>query len=63
MNGTVTTASTGAKRNFGFDELCPGMTMNDMHSDIYVVAGDDFFKKYRGGETIRMPLGISSVTG
>ncbi len=51
-----------SKKLFGFDELYPGMTMNDMHSDLYVVAGDDFFRKYRGGEAIRMPLGIGSVT-
>ncbi len=52
-----------SKKIFGFDELCPGMSMNDMHSDLYVVAGDDFFRKYKGGESIRMPLGVSSVTG
>lgn len=49
-------------KQFGLDELCPGMTMNDLHRDLYVVAGDDFFRKYRGGETIRIPLGISAVT-
>jgi hypothetical protein len=52
-----------SKKYFGFDELCPGMSMIDLHKDLYVVAGDDFFRKYRGGESIRMPLGISSVTG
>lgn len=51
-----------SKKEFGLDELCPGMTMNDLHGDLYIVAGDDFFKGYRGGETIRMPLGVSSVT-
>lgn len=51
-----------SKKEFGFDELCPGMTMKDLQTDLYVVAGDNFFHKYRGGETIRMPLGISAVT-
>jgi len=50
------------KKEFGFDELCPGMTMGDLQRDIYVVAGDDFFKKYKGGETIKIPVGVSSVT-
>ena len=50
------------RKEFGLDELCQGMTMNDLHGDLYLVAGDDFFKRYRGGETIRIPLGISTVT-
>jgi len=50
------------KKDFGFDELCPGMTMKDLQKDIYVVAGDDFFKKYKGGSTIQIPVGISAVT-
>jgi len=36
--------------------------MGDLQRDIYVVAGDDFFKKYKGGETIKIPVGVSSVT-
>jgi hypothetical protein len=51
-----------SRKEFGFDELCPGMTMKDLQSDLYVVAGDDFYRKYKGGETIRMPVGIGSVT-
>ena len=33
-----------------------------MQRDLYVVAGDDFFRRYKGGETIRIPVGISAVT-
>jgi hypothetical protein len=51
-----------SKKIFGLDELCSGMSMNDLHTDLYVVPGDDFFRKYRGGESIRIPVGISSVT-
>lgn len=51
-----------SKKEFGFDELCSGMTMADLQKDLYVVAGDDFFGKYKGGETIKMPLGVSAVT-
>ena len=50
------------KKEFGFDELCPGMTMSDLQRDIYVVAGDDFFRRYKGGEQIRIPVGVSAVT-
>lgn len=51
-----------SRKDFGLDELCPGMTISDLHRDLYVVAGDNFFHNYRGGETIRIPVGISAVT-
>jgi len=50
------------KKEFGLDELCPGMAMADFHKDIYVVAGDDFYKEYSGGAKIEMPVGISAVS-
>lgn len=50
------------KKDFGFDELCPGMTMKDLQQDLYVVAGDDFFNKYKGSSSVRIPVGISAVT-
>jgi hypothetical protein len=52
-----------SKKEFGFEDLFQGMTMSDLHCDIYVVAGDDFFRIYKGGETIRIPIGVSAVTG
>ncbi len=51
------------KKIFGLDELCPGMTMKDLHSDLYIVAGKDFFQTYKGGAKFMMPVGISAVTG
>jgi len=50
------------KKMFGLDDLVPGMTMNDLHSDLYVVTGDDFYKEYTAGTTVQIPLGISTVT-
>ncbi len=50
------------KKEFGLDELCPGMTMADFHSDIYVVSGKDFYQTYKGGTTVGIPVGISAVT-
>ncbi|HOW10007.1 MAG TPA: glycoside hydrolase family 2 TIM barrel-domain containing protein [Bacteroidales bacterium] len=50
------------KKDFGFDELCPGMTMKDLQQDLYVVAGDDFFKIYKGGSSVLIPVGVSAVT-
>lgn len=51
-----------SKKDFGLYDLCPGMTMKDLQSDLYVVAGNDFFRKFKGGETVRVPIGISAVT-
>lgn len=51
-----------SKKMFGLDELVPGMTMNDFHSDLYVVAGDNFYQEYLGGSTVKIPVGISAVT-
>jgi hypothetical protein len=51
-----------SKKMFGLDELCPGMSMADFHKDLYVVAGNDFFKEYNGGEPVEIPVGISAVT-
>ncbi len=51
-----------SKKLFGLDEIFPGMKMNDFHSDLYVVAGDDFYKIYKGDSTVQIPVGISAVT-
>ncbi len=51
-----------SKKMFGLDELVPGMTMNDFHANLYVVAGDDFFKNYAAGSTVQIPIGINAVT-
>ena len=47
---------------FGLDELVTGMTMNDFHTDLYVVAGTDFYQTYQGGSTVEIPVGLSAVT-
>jgi hypothetical protein len=50
------------KKMFGLDELAPKMTMNDFHSDLYVIPGDGFYNEYQRAEVVQMPLGISAVT-
>lgn len=51
-----------SKKMFGLDEIVPGMTMNDFHTDLYVVAGDNFYQNYKGGSKVQIPVGISTVT-
>lgn len=50
------------KKMFGLEELVPGMTMNDFHSDLYVVPGDGFYHEFQGAEKVHIPVGISAVT-
>ncbi|MDP4224077.1 MAG: glycoside hydrolase family 2 TIM barrel-domain containing protein, partial [Bacteroidota bacterium] len=50
------------KKDFGLDEIYPGMTMADLQQDLYVVAGDDFFREFKGGETATIPVGVSAVS-
>ena len=51
-----------SKKMFGLDDIVPGMTMNDFHKDLYIVAGDDFYQNYPGGSAVKIPVGISAVT-
>jgi hypothetical protein len=51
-----------SKKEFGLDELFPGMTIKDLHSDLYVVSGKDFFQSFKGGSEVEIPVGISAVT-
>lgn len=50
------------RKDFGLDELFPGMSMQDLQQDLYTVAGEDFFRVYKGGSTVQIPVGISAVT-
>lgn len=51
----------GAKE-WGLDDLCPGMTVRDLHSDMYLIPGDDFFKIVTPGENVTMPITASFTT-
>jgi hypothetical protein len=46
-------------KEFGLDELCPGMTMQDFQSDLYVIPGRDFEQVVAPGTVFTMPMSIS----
>jgi hypothetical protein len=46
----------------GLDELVPGMTLNDFHADIYLSAGNEICKTVQGGEWVKVPLFLSSMS-
>jgi hypothetical protein len=41
----------------------PGMKLNDLHGAVYLSTGNDISKTVNGGETIIVPLYLSSMTG
>ncbi len=46
-------------KKFGLNDIMEGMTINDFHSDFYVVAGEDFYQEYPAGSEIQIPVGLS----
>jgi hypothetical protein len=47
----------------GMDEIMEGMSLNDMHSDFYLSTGNEICKTVQGGEEVKVPLTLSSMTG
>ncbi len=45
-----------SEKDFGLDELCPGMTVSDFHSEMYLIPGKDFEKVVKPGSKITLPL-------
>jgi hypothetical protein len=46
----------------GLEELMPGMKLNDLHADVYLSTGNEICKTVAGGEQVKVPLYLSSMT-
>ena len=46
----------------GLEELVPGMTIKDFHSDIYISTKGEMCRKAKSGETVNVPLVTSFMT-
>ncbi|MBN1560662.1 glycoside hydrolase family 2, partial [candidate division KSB1 bacterium] len=46
----------------GFEELLPGMRLNDLHSEFYISTGQDICHEAAPGETVRVPIYASFMT-
>jgi hypothetical protein len=46
----------------GMEDLMKGMKLNDLHADVYLSTGNEICKTVKGGETVTVPLYISSMT-
>ncbi len=51
-----------SEKIFGFEELCPGMTINDLHHDMYLIPGKDFETIAAPGDTVSIPITASVMT-
>lgn len=52
----------GTKKEFGYGCYVPGMTIADLHSQDFLAVDCEPMKTVRGGETVEVPLVISSFT-
>lgn len=46
----------------GIEELVPGMSLNDLHAQVYLSTGGEISKNVRGGEQVKVPLTLSVMT-
>jgi hypothetical protein len=51
-----------SEKETGFGDIVEGMTLNDLHSDIYISTGNEISRVVRPNEKIALPLFISSMT-
>jgi len=51
-----------SEKETGLGEIVQGMTLNDLHSPIYLSTGNEICRTVRGGETVEVPLFLSSMT-
>ncbi len=49
-------------KKWGLGELCPGMTVSDFHSDIYVIPGSDFETVTPPDSMMTVPVTVSCMT-
>ncbi|MCF8227150.1 MAG: glycoside hydrolase family 2 [Bacteroidales bacterium] len=47
----------------GFGEIFEGMTLNDLHSLVYLSTGNEICTTVKGGEFVEVPLFLSVMTG
>lgn len=52
-----------SEKETGLGEILPGMSLNDLHADVYLSTGVDISRSVEGGETVEVPLYLSVMTG
>lgn len=46
----------------GFGDIVEGMSLNDLHAPVYLSTGNEICQTVKGGEEVRVPLYLSSMT-
>jgi hypothetical protein len=52
-----------SKKETGFGDLVPGMTLADLHAPLYIAVGDSLSQRVAPGATVRVPLYASFLGG
>lgn len=51
------------EKETGMGEIVEGMTLKDLHSPIYISTGNEICRTVNGGESVEVPLFLSSMSG
>jgi hypothetical protein len=51
-----------SEKFLGLDDLCPGMSLCDLHSPFYLSTGSDLCRDVKPGESVRVPVFASFLT-
>ena len=51
------------EKETGMGGIVEGMTLSDLHADVYLSTGNTICKTVKGGETLEVPLYLSIMTG
>ena len=51
------------EKETGLGEIMEGMSLNDLHAAVYLSTGNEICRTVNGGESIEVPLYLSSMTG
>lgn len=51
------------EKETGLGKIMEGMSLNDLHAAVYLSTGNEICRTVRGGETVSVPLHLSSMTG
>lgn len=52
-----------SEKDTGIEDLVPGMSLKDLHAEVYLSTGMEISREVRGGERVQIPLHLSAMTG
>ncbi len=52
-----------SEKETGLGDLVPGMSLKDLHAEVYLSTGMEVSREVRGGERVQVPLYRSAMTG